>query len=491
MESANVLAFDFGASSGRAMLGSFDGEKISLNEMHRFSNDPVSANGHLYWDVLRLLFEIKAGILKTYNGGYKDISSIGIDTWGVDFGLLDKNGDLIGNPYHYRDNRTEGMIEKASEIAGESYIYEETGIQTIWFNTLYQLLSMKESKSPVLDIAETFLFMPDLLNYFLTGVKTTEFSIASTSQLLNAHNRDWSYGIFEKFGFDKTLFTDIVKSGTIIGKLSDSISHELGVPQVPVIAVASHDTGSAVASVPFENSENSAYISCGTWSLMGMELSSPCTNEKAAEYNFTNEGGVENTTRFLKNIMGLWIIQECRRQWKREGDEVSFDQLEKEAWQSEGLVSFIDPDDESFATPGNMPRRIREFCKKTNQPVPESKGQIIRCVAQSLALKYRFTIEAMEDVLERKIDVVHMVGGGIKDQMVCQFTANATGKTIKAGPVEATAAGNVIVQLMALGKIESLSRGREIIKKSFNCKEYMPQDNCEWNSAYQKFIKFL
>ena len=333
--------------------------------------------------------------------------------------------------------------------------------------------------------------MPYLLNYFLKGFKTTEFSIASTSQLLNAHNRDWSYGIFEKFGFDKTLFTDIVKSGTIIGKLSDSISHELGVPQVPVIAVASHDTGSAVASVPFENSENSAYISCGTWSLMGMELSSPCTNEKAAEYNFTNEGGVENTTRFLKNIMGLWIIQECRRQWKREGDEVSFDQLEKEAWQSEGLVSFIDPDDESFATPGNMPRRIREFCKKTNQPVPESKGQIIRCVAQSLALKYRFTIEAMEDVLERKIDVVHMVGGGIKDQMVCQFTANATGKTIKAGPVEATAAGNVIVQLMALGKIESLSRGREIIKKSFNCKEYMPQDNCEWNSAYQKFIKFL
>jgi rhamnulokinase len=491
MKETKVLAFDFGASSGRAMLGTFDGEKIKLSEMHRFSNDPVSVNDHLFWDVLRLFFEIKTGILKTVNSGHKDILSIGIDTWGVDFGLLDKNGDLIGNPYHYRDTRTEGMMELAGAIAGDGYIYKETGIQTIWFNTLYQLLAMKESDSLALEMAETFLFMPDLLNYFLTGVKITEYTIASTSQLLNVHTGKWSEGIFEKFGFRKDIFTDIVPAGTVIGNLKEDISKELRVDPIPVVAVASHDTGSAVASVPFDNPQNSVYISSGTWSLMGMELDEPCNSEKAKEYNFTNEGGVENTIRFLKNIMGLWIVQECRRQWQREGENLSFDDLQKMAWEAEGLVSFIDPDDEVFATPGNMPERVKKICRQTGQKVPETKGEIIRCVVESLALKYLFTLEGMEDVLDRKIDIIHMVGGGVQNKMLCQFTANATGRVVKAGPIEATAAGNVMLQLIALGKIDSLAKGREVVKNSFEFEEYAPQDEEVWREAYGKFKVML
>lgn len=491
MDTTNVLAFDFGASSGRAILGAFDGERISLTETHRFSNDPVYVCSHLYWDVLRLFFEIKAGILKTANGGYGDVSSIGIDTWGVDFGLIDKNGDLLSNPFHYRDDRTRGMIERANEIAGADFIYRITGIQSIWFNTLYQLLSMKEKGSSIFDLADKMLFMPDLFNYLLTGVMSTEYTIASTSQLLDAAKKDWAFDLFERFGFNKELFTPISQPGTIIGRLKEDISQELGVQSIPVAAVASHDTASAVASVPFEDSRNAAYISCGTWSLMGMELSEPCLSKRAEEYNYTNEGGVQGTIRFLKNIMGLWIIQECRRQWQREGEDLGFAELENMAWEAEGFVSFINPDDESFAAPGNMPERIRQFCKKTNQPVPETKGEVIRCIAQSLALKYRLTLEGMEDVLNRKIDVIHMVGGGIKDKMVCRFTAGATGRTVKAGPVEATAAGNILLQLMALGKIESLSQGRQIIKNSFDCTQYDPQDSEGWNKAYDKFLNII
>ncbi|OQB16007.1 MAG: Rhamnulokinase [Firmicutes bacterium ADurb.Bin193] len=487
----NVLAFDFGASSGRSILGSFDGDTIKLSETHRFSNDPVFVNGHLYWDILRLLFEIKAGILKTANSGLGEISGIGIDTWGVDFGLIDKNGELLGNPYHYRDSRTDGMIAKANELAGELDIYCETGIQTLWFNTLYQLLAAKENSPHLLGEAKTLLFMPDLMNYFLTGVKTTEYSIASTSQLLNIETRDWSDKIFKKFGFDETLFTDIVMPGTVIGKIKEDIAQEAGIPSVPVIAVTSHDTASAVASVPFDNLENSVYISCGTWSLMGMELSQPLVNDMTREYNFTNEGGAENTIRFLKNIMGLWIVQECRRFWQRTDSGLTFATLENLASEAEGFVSFIDCDYEDFGSPGNMPEKVKDYCRRTNQPVPESMGEIVRCVAQSIALKYRYTIECIEDITGKKIETINMVGGGIKDRMLCQFTANATGRPVKAGPVEATAAGNIILQLIALGKIESLAKGREIVKNSFSTEDYLPKDSKLWNEAYERFLKIL
>jgi len=484
------LAFDFGASSGRAMLATFDGKKITLEEKHRFSNDPVSVNGDLYWDVLRLFFEIKQGINKTVLAGHKDIKAIGIDTWGVDFGLFDKNGKLLGNPYHYRDTRTDGMIEYADETIGKKYIFERTGIQFNFFNTLFQFMAMKKENDPLLSIADKMLFMPDIFNYLLTGVMKNEYSIASTSQLLEVNSKTWDKELMEKAGIPSDIFCDIIMPGEVVGMLADDICEELGCPKIPVIAVGSHDTASAVASVPVTDDYKYAYISTGTWALMGSELDIPNVNDVTYDYNFTNEGGVCGKIRFLKNIMGLWIIQESRRQWAREGKEFSFNDLEQAAWNAQPFKCFIDPDCIDFATPGNMPKKIRDFCERTGQYVPKTEGEIIRCAAQSLALKFRMVTEAIEDVIGEPLCAVHMVGGGIKDTMVCRFTASATGKKVLVGPVEATSTGNAAVQLMALGKVKDLMEARRIIKNSFPIKTYEPEDAENWNKAYEEFKKY-
>lgn len=483
------LAFDFGASSGRAMLATFDGEKIKLEEKHRFSNDPVSVNGDLHWDVLRLFYEIKQGILKCANSGDRDIDCIGIDTWGVDYGLLDKNGKLLGNPYHYRDTRTDGMYEEAFKIVPKEEIYKNTGIAFNWFNTIFQLLSSKLSDDTTLKNAETLLFMPDLFNYFLTGEKKCEYTIASTSQMFNSKTYTWSEGMLEKLGIPTKLFADMVYPGDKVGVLKAELAEELGVEQIPVVAVASHDTGSAVASVPVTDGQDFVYISSGTWSLMGVELEQPMVTDDALNYNFTNEGGVNKTIRFLKNIMGLWLIQESRRQWDREGTLLSFDELEKQAREAIPFASLIDPDYYKFQTPGNMPKRIREYCEKTGQKVPETKGEIVRCIAESLAFKYRQVVEGMEDVTGKKYDVINIVGGGIKDKMICSFTANATGRKVSTGPVEATSIGNVIVQGIAMGAIKDLEEGRKIVKKSFPIEEYLPENHDDWNQAYENWKK--
>lgn len=490
-EVTKVLAFDFGASSGRAMLFTFDGEKLSIEEMHRFSNDPVMTGKSFHWDVLRLFFEIKQGINKTVLAGHKDIQAIGIDTWGVDFGLFDKNGNLIGNPYHYRDTRTNGMIDYADEIIGKKFIFEKTGIQFNFFNTLFQFLAMKKEKDPALAITDKVLFMPDIFNYLLTGVMKNEYSIASTSQLLNVKTKSWDKELLDKAGIPSEIFCDIVMPGTVIGELSDDLCEELGCPKIPVIAVGSHDTASAVASVPVTEDYKYAYISTGTWALMGSELDSPNVTDTTFRYDFTNEGGVCGKIRFLKNIMGLWIIQESKRQWAREGKNFSFDDLEQAAWAAEPFQCFIDPDCEDFATPGNMPKRIREYCKRTGQHVPEGEGEIIRCIAQSLAFKFRMVAEAIEDITKEPLSAVHMVGGGIKDTMVCRFTASATGKKVLAGPVEATSTGNAVVQLMALGKIHGLTEGRQIVKNSFPIKTYELEDAESWNKAYEAYKKIV
>lgn len=490
-EITKVLAFDFGASSGRAMLFTFDGEKLSIEEMHRFSNDPVMTGKSFHWDVLRLFFEIKQGINKTVLAGHKDIKAIGIDTWGVDFGLFDKNGKLLGNPYHYRDTRTNGMIDYADEVIGKKYIFDKTGIQFNFFNTLFQLMAMKKENDPVLDIADKLLFMPDIFNYLLTGVMKNEYSIASTSQLLDVKTKNWDKELMEKAGIPTDIFCDIVMPGTVIGEISDDICEELGCPKIPVIAVGSHDTASAVASVPVTEDYKYAYISTGTWALMGSELDSPNVSDTTFKYDFTNEGGVCGKIRFLKNIMGLWIIQESKRQWAREGKNFSFDDLEQAAWSAEPFRCFIDPDCEDFAAPGNMPKRIREYCKRTGQYVPEGEGEIIRCIAQSLAFKFRMVADAIEDITKEPLSAVHMVGGGIKDNMVCRFTASATGKKVLAGPVEATSTGNAVVQLMALGKIDGLTEGRQIVKNSFPIKVYEPEDAENWNKAYEAYKKIV
>lgn len=489
MKKYKFLAFDFGASSGRAMLATFDGEKITLEEKHRFSNDPVTVNGGMYWDVLRLFHEIKQGILKCANSGDRDIDCIGIDTWGVDYGLLDKDDMLLGNPRHYRDTRTDGMYEKAFELVSKKEIFEETGIAFNWFNTIYQLLSEKLSNASSLKEAKTLLFMPDLFNFFLTGEKRTEYTVASTSQMFNAKDGTPSEKLLKALGLPTDIYPEIIQPGEQVGVLKKELAKELGVGQIPVIAVASHDTGSAVASVPVTDAKDFIYISSGTWSLMGVELDAPAISDKALEYNFTNEGGVCKTIRFLKNIMGLWLIQESKRQWEREGELLSFDELEKQARAATPFASLIDPDYETFQTPGNMPEKIREYCRMTNQKVPETKGEIVCCIAQSLAFKYRQTVENMENVTGRKYSVINIVGGGIKDKMICQFTANATKRKVEAGPVEATSIGNVIVQAMAVGAVKNLAEGRKIIKNSFDIACYDPQDGDAWDEAYAKWLE--
>ncbi len=483
-----MLAFDFGASSGRAILGIFDGEKLTLQEIHRFPNEPVEIRGSLHWDILRLFHEIKQGIHKCALEGHKDIESIAVDTWGVDFGLLDGQGNLLGNPYHYRDANTDGIMEEVYKIIPRDELYLKTGIQHMKFNTVYQLYSMKHHGLALLKQAKTMLLTPDLFNYFLTGVKAAELSIASTSQLLDPTGAGWSLEIAGKLGLPEDIFPPIVVPGTVIGNLSPEIAHELGVQKAAVIAVASHDTQSAVASVP-SATDDFAYISCGTWSLMGIETDSPIVNEKSNALELTNEKGIGGKTNLLKNIMGLWLIQECKRHWDLEGEKVSFADLEALAAEAKPFVSFIDPENDMFMAPGDMPERIREFCRKTRQPVPETKGGIIQCIYQSIALKYRSTIEMLEEISGKKLPVIHMVGGGIKDKTLCRFTAEATGKKVVAGPVEATSIGNLMVQAMALGRVRGLQEIRKVVMESFPAVTYESREAAAWSEAYDKYRK--
>ena len=486
--SKRVLAFDFGASSGRAMLARYDGNTIEIQEIHRFSNDPVLVNGTLYWDVLRLLFEIKQGITKAHNAGGFDC--IGIDTWGVDFGLLDEHGDLLENPVHYRDNRNIGLVEQSFKKIEKDRFYNITGIQFMDINTAFQLYGLMQNRPYLMERAQTMLFMPDLLCYMLTGQKNTEYSIASTSQLLDAEKRDWSYEIIDALGIPRRLFQPIIQPGTVTGKLSHEICEELSVPAVDVIAVGEHDTASAVLSVPARE-KDFVYISCGTWSLFGTELDSPCIGDKSLRYNITNEGGFGGTIRFLKNIIGLWMIQESRRQWIREGKEYSYAELEKQALATKPFQCFIDPDHPDFVPQGNLPRRVQEFCERTGQYVPQSVGEIMRCIYESLALKYRYTFDLLKDTTGKDYSVIHMVGGGTKDNLLCQMTANSCGVDVVAGPIEATVLGNVAAQLIALGEIDSVATARQIIARSQKLITYNPADCGVWEEAFGRFQKAL
>ncbi len=481
-----VLAIDFGASSGRVIIGSFDGKKITLEEIHRFSNDPVSVNGTTFWDVLRLFHEIKQGLIKSKSCG--EISSIGIDTWGVDFGLIDEFGQLLENPIHYRDLRTKGMIEEADKIIPLKKMYEMTGIQFMELNTVFQLLSLAKKRPHILERADKLLFMPDLFGYMLTGKKTTEYSIATTSQLVDINTKGWSAEIFNKLGIPQDIMCDIVKSGTVLGELSDSVCEECGLDKIKVISVCGHDTQSAITAVPCPDKQF-AFISSGTWSLFGTELENPIVNEKAFETNVTNEGGYGESTGFLKNIIGLWLIQESRRQFARDGKQYSYADLEREALAAKPFACFIDPDAPEFVPHGNIPERIREYCRKTNQHVPETVGEIMRCIYESLAMKYRQTFEKLCDCTERDYEVIHVIGGGTKDTLLCQLTANACDRDVVAGPIEATVLGNIAVQLMASGDIESIADARRIIAESENVTKYSPKDTADWAEAYSRYLE--
>ncbi len=483
-----VLAFDFGASSGRAIVGVFDGEKIELREVHRFSNDPVTINGTVYWDVQRLFFEIKQGILKAKEDGGFD--SIGIDTWGVDFGLLRKDGTLIENPIHYRDKRNDGMVERAKNYMSHEEMYDITGIQFMDFNTVFQLLSLKENRPYILEEADTLLFMPDLLAYMLSGVKSTEYSIATTSQIVDLKTQTWSEKILKDFGLPASILTPIAATGAVIGKLSNEICEELGVPAADIVSVASHDTQSAITAVPCEE-EDFAFISSGTWSLFGTEVKEPVINEASKKLNVTNEGGYNYTTAFLKNICGLWLIQESRRQWIREGSEYSYAQLEEMALNSKPFQCFIDPDAAEFGVMGNLPKRVKEYCEKTGQYIPETVGEIVRCIYESLALKYRLTFDGIMECTGKKYDRIHVMGGGTKDKLLLDMTAQSCNVPVYGGPIEATALGNIAVQLMSSGDIKDIKEARRIIAQGENLKEYLPHNRDAWEDAYERFQNII
>lgn len=483
-----VLAFDFGASSGRAIIGCFDGDKITLEEVHRFSNDPVSVGGTVYWDVLRLFYEIKQGIIKAKIAGGFD--SIGIDTWGVDFGLIDSEGKLMENPVHYRDARTAGLVDEAFKTMPKEKLYGITGIQFMELNTLFQLISLKEYRPWMLERADKMLFMPDLFGYMLTGKMCAEYSIASTSQLIDLDKRTWSKEILDAFGIKESVFAPLVQPGTVLGELSKEICEECGVDPVPVISVCGHDTQSAITSVPCEDGDF-AFLSSGTWSLFGTELDKPIVNETSMNINITNEGGFDGSTGFLKNIIGLWLIQESRRQWKREGKEYSYADLEKLALAAEPFKCFIDPDAPEFVPHGNIPERVREFCRKTGQYVPETVGEIMRCIYESLAMKYRLTFEKLRECTERDYPVIHVIGGGTKDGLLCQMTANSCDRTVKAGPIEATVMGNVAVQLMSDGSVKNIGQARKIVAESSELKTFEPKDTDKWAEAYKDFLKII
>ncbi len=486
--SKRILAFDFGASSGRAILGTYDGERIQMEEIHRFSNDPVNIAGVFHWDVLRLFHEIKQGITKAVHAGGFD--AIGIDTWGVDFGLIDKKGRLINNPVHYRDARTVGMMDKVFETIPKDELYGRTGIQFAAFNTIFQLAYLQQNEPEVLAQADKLLLMPDLFAYLLTGEMRAEYTNVSTTQCLDPITGDWAYDLLDRLQIPRRLFPQIIDAGETYGLLSDAICEELGAPKVPVIAVATHDTGSAVVSVP-SSEKDFIFISCGTWSLFGTELAKPVINETSFKFNVTNEGGYGRTTRFLKNIMGLWLIQESRRQWIREGFDVSYGDLEREALACEPFRCFINPDADDFVAPGNLPKRVQEFCRRTGQYVPQSRGEIMRCIYESLAMKYRYTFKAIHEVTGLDYKTIHMIGGGTKDRLLCQMAADACNAHVIAGPIEATATGNIAVQLIALGELKDLAEARKVIAVSEDPKFYEPQNAAAYDEAYNRFEALL
>lgn len=483
-EKKQVLAFDFGASSGRAILAKLEDDRIVMEEVHRFSNDPVTIGKTMYWDTLRQFFEIKQGIVKAKQKGGFD--SIGIDTWGVDFGLLDEHGVLLESAVHYRDDRTLGMQDEVFKAIPKEELYHLTGNQFENFNTVFQLYSLVQKRPWLLERAKTLLLTPDLFNYFLTGEKKAEYTMATTTQLMDARNQVWSDRVLDALSIPKEILPEIVPSGTVVGEISAEICEELGIRPAKVIAVASHDTQSAVVAVPTME-EDFMFISCGTWSLFGTELKAPVIGKESFEFNVSNEGGYGNTFTFLKNIIGLWLAQESRRQWIREGQEYGFGELEQMAQKAEPFLSFIDPDSPEFNTAGDIPGRIRAFCERTGQKVPETIGDIMCCIYQSLALKYRYTLEQIEACTGKSFSMIHMIGGGIQSKLLCQMTASANNRRVLAGPVEATALGNIAVQMMALGEIKDVKEARRIIANSEQTYEYLPKDHEKWDAAYEKF----
>lgn len=466
-----VLAFDFGASSGRAIKALYDGEKITYDEIHRFENTPVEIDGHIHHDTDMIMREVNTAIDKAGK-----IDSLAFDTWGVDYALLDENDKIIELPYHYRDNRTANAVEKAVKIMPESKLYALTGNQIMNINTLFQLLSDKN-----LSKAKTLLFMPDLFTYLLCGNKVSERTIASTSQMLNPENGEWSEEVLNAFSIDKSIFPRLCSSGTISGEYKG----------IKVISVAGHDTQSAVAAV-VNSDENTAFLSCGTWSLIGCETDSPILNDLSFKNQLSNELGANGKINFLKNISGLWLIQEVRRDYKKKGFDYSYADLERFALESQPFKCFVDPDSPLLFSHGDLPEKIADYCKKTNQEVPKNVGETVRCIYESLALKYRYSLEQIQECTNKKLNKLAIIGGGTKDGLLCQMSADCLDIEVTAGPIEATALGNIVLQLIALGEIKDVDEGRKIIENTEKIKYFKPAKiKQNWDEAYSRFLNIV
>ena len=485
----NLIAFDLGASNGRAILGRFDGERITMHELHRFENNYIEMNGVYYWDTPYLYNQLKQGLLAFKQGGYGDLDSFGIDTWGVDYGLLDKNGHLAGVPRSYRLG-TQADIDAVKKIIPAEVLYARSGIDTsLTFNTLYQLYRRKRENDAALQIADTLLLTPDLLGYFLTGSKGTEYTIATTTQLYNPTTKDWDWETIRQLGLPEHIFTKIDKTGTIRGYLRPELCQELGINPAAFVAVGSHDTASAVAAIPGTGSF--AFCSSGTWSLFGAEMEAPDLSPEAATAGFSNEGTIQGGFRPLRTIIGMWIIQECRRDWIKRGISISWDGVVEQALTAEPLRSIIDPDSPEFYAGGNMEKKIQDFCRRTNQPVPETIGQVARCVYESLALKYRHALEGLEKMKGQRIDSLNIVGGPINNRFLDQLVADSLDRQVVTGPIEGAAMGNLLTQAMALGDISDLDHLRQVVRNSETVETWKPHHTPAWEDAYRKLLTFL
>ena len=491
--SRKFLAVDIGASTGRAVVGIFNKGKLDLDEIHRFPNEPIEVHRSIHWDVLRLFFEIKKG-LSLFAKKYGDnLEGIGIDTWGLDFALFDKKGKLLGNPYHYRDKRTVGIENDVAEIIAPYRFYETTGMKLVAICTLCQLYSIVKGHSPFLEIADSFLMMPGTFNYFLTGERVEEYTILTPSCLYDIRKNGFASEFLRKLSIPEKIMPRVIEPGTIIGNLLPMVSKEVGLRKVPVIAPACHDTASAIVAVPAINKDRWAFISSGTWSVVGAEVSAPIITRESFQFNIVNERAAGRKFIAVSNITGLWIVQECRKAWEREGERLDWSQMVNLAESAKPFTAFIEPDDKAFGNPPDMPQAIIEFCKNTGQKLPRDKGTIIRIALESLALKYKKTVKKIEGLQGKPVEVLHIVGGGAQNKLLNQLTADATGKTVVTGPIEATAIGNIVMQAIGTGYLKSIAEAREIIRSSFEIKTYYPENKRDWakkGGADERFKSF-
>ena len=478
----SYLAFDFGAESGRAVLAHLQSGMLTTQEVHRFPNEPVEYGGPLHWDVARLWFEVRKALACVE---HRELAGIGVDAWGVDYALLGERGELLQNPCHYRDRRTQGVMDEVFRKVPKEEIYRATGIQFMPINTLYQLFAAQRDTPGILAAAKQLVTIPDLFNYWLTGNAVCEFTNATTTQLVDPVRRGWATDLIQRLGLRPDLPAPIVEPGTLIGTLLPGIAQNSGLEGTRVIAPACHDTGSAVAAITAR--DGTAFLSSGTWSLIGTELDAPVLTPEALKLNFTNEGGVQGTTRLLKNVMGLWMLQGCRNCWSARSQSSDYGELVELAGREPAFAHLVDPDDESFLRAADMPAAIDHFCKKTHQPVPTTPGAYVRCVLESLALKYRLVLRSLEQLCGRRIEQIRVIGGGSKNRLLNQFTADATGRMVLAGPAEATALGNVAIQILATGEASSLSEVRAIVERSFPTEVFEPVETDKWEQHRERF----